>query len=151
MGINDWVNGVYVDDPWDDRPLREDLTEDLRCFGSAYSNMIYSIHNHYPDAEIWCCTLSTTYMSSNRSFIFPCRFSKGNLFRARDLENYNHLIKQTASHYCKVIDLYDCKVPYDTIDGTHPNADGMKTIAEVIVNCLADDNPEIHTELLRSV
>ena len=32
-----------------------------------------------------------------------------------------------------LVDLYKYNTPYDTIDGTHPNTNGMKTLAELII------------------
>lgn len=50
------------------------------------------------------------------------------------LEAYNDIIRKAAlKNGCYVVDIYGCSNPYDTIDGTHPNADGMKTISNNII------------------
>ena len=67
-------------------------------------------------------------MSSNPSFSFPYEYG------GTHIEKYNQIIKDTAeTHKCKVIDLYSYHIPYDSIDGSHPNADGMNTLATLII------------------
>lgn len=125
LGTNDWAFGAaehYTD---------YILTEDFHCnsFDFAYSTMLSKIKANYPDAEIWCCTLNTTFMSSNSSFKFPYEYGE-----MQHIEEYNQIIKDTASQYqCKVINLYDYHLPYDSIDGSHPNADGMNTLAMMMI------------------
>lgn len=36
-------------------------------------------------------------------------------------------------HNCKLIDLYSYHTPYDSMDGTHPTAAGMKTLATMMI------------------
>ena len=79
LGTNDWAFGAdkyYTDKVLDD---------DFHCtsFDFAYSTMIGKIKSNYPDAEIWCCTLNTTFMSSNPSFTFPYKYSGSHI------EEYN--------------------------------------------------------------
>lgn len=129
LGINDWANGV---------PLVSNETRVIgptcdSCFSDAYEIMIDKLQANYPEAELWCCTLNTTYMSSNSSFQFPHSYG------GRHIEEYNKIIKFIAAEYdCKVIDLYNYHMPYDSIDGTHPNADGMNTLATMIIRSMAD-------------
>lgn len=124
LGTNDWAFGAaehYTD---------YILTEDFHCnsFDFAYSTMLSKIKANYPNAEIWCCTLNTTFMSSNPYFKFPYTYG------GTHIEEYNQIIKDTASLYqCKVINLYDYYLPYDSIDGSHPNAQGMNTLATLLI------------------
>lgn len=128
IGVNDWANGVIVDDPFDDRPLREGPTEDLRYFGSAYSHMLFSLHKNYPDAEIWCCTLCETIMPGKPAFKFP------HAYAGVHIEEYNSVIQNVAEVFgCKLIDLYSFHTPYASLDGTHPTEEGMSTIASLII------------------
>ncbi len=124
LGTNDWAKGA------EKHCVDYILTEDFHCqsFDFAYSMLITKLESNYPDSEIWCCTLNTTFMSSNPSFKFPYTYG------GTHIEEYNQIIKDTANmHKCKVIDLYDYHIPYDSIDGSHPNADGMNTLATLMI------------------
>lgn len=129
LGTNDWAFGAntsYVDNI---------LGNDFHCdsFDFAYSQMLSKIRSNYPNAEVWCCTLNTTFMSSNPSFEFPYAPAETHI------EKYNQIIKDTANmHKCKVIDLYNYNTHYDSIDGTHPNADGMNTLATLMIKEMGD-------------
>ena len=124
LGTNDWAFGAdkfYVDNVLDDV---------FHCvsFDFAYSQMLLKIKRNYPDAEIWCCTLNTTFISANPSFKFPYKYG------GTHIEEYNQIIKETVDmNNCKIIDLYSYHIPYDSIDGSHPNADGMNTLATLMI------------------
>lgn len=123
LGINDWANGVELDGTIF---LADELN--MQYFSAAYETMLGKIKTNYPDAEILCCTLNTTFMSSNSSFAFPYTYG------GKHIEEYNRIIMNTANIYsCKVIDLYGYHLPYDTIDGTHPNAQGMNILATMMI------------------
>lgn len=122
FGFNDWAGGVEIDCEGSDDMLLQPLCE---MFSHAYSYMIQSIERNYPNAEIYCCTLNTTFIS-NRFFLFPYENS------GIHIEKYNEVIRKIASHGRHLVDLYKCETPYDTIDGSHPNADGMKILAKLI-------------------
>ena len=84
--------------------------------------MLEKLKVNYPYAEIFCCTLCSTYMSGKPSFVFPENYGGINI------EKYNAVIRNAAeSKNCNVIDLYNYHFPYDSIDGSHPNRDGMHT------------------------
>ena len=129
LGFNDWANGVTVQSESGHlQPLDE-------YFDFAYILMIQNLKKNYPDAEIWCCTLNTTFMSDNPSFKFP--YAYGN----NHIEDYNNLIVSVArENGCKVLDLYRYKLPNDTIDGSHPNENGMSTLATLMIRETADEN-----------
>lgn len=123
LGTNDWAFGAELDGT---RFLSDELN--MQYFAAAYETMLEKIKTNYPNAEIWCCTLNTTVMSSNQSFKFPYEYG------GMHIEEYNQIIKNTADMYnCKVIDLYSYHIPYDSIDGSHPNADGMNTLATLMI------------------
>lgn len=129
FGFNDWANGVALDDT---HVFEESL--DYSYFARAYNKMLENVTSNYPNAEIWCCTLNTTYMSTNQRFKFP--YMHGGIH----IEEYNREIKQSANNYnCKIADLYKYNTPYDTIDGLHPNADGMNTLATLVIKEMATD------------
>lgn len=126
IGTNDWAFGAELDGT---RLLTDELN--MQYFAAAYETMLGKIKTNYPNAEIWCCTLNTTFMSSNPSFNFPYKYG------GTHIEEYNKIIKNTADiNNCKIIDLYSYHIPYDSIDGSHPNADGMNTLATLIIRSI---------------
>lgn len=150
IGTNDWARAVQPEIKivgWrnentstSDDPLTQKTIEPKVCgstdetvFSIAYSEMIRKIAHNYPNAEIWCCTLNTTFMSNNPTFKFPFAY------QGEHIETYNKIIvsqKSPVSSRVQIIDLYSCHTPYDSIDGSHPTAEGMKTIASLIINLI---------------
>lgn len=123
LGTNDWAFGANTGN--DTRLLDED---DNELFNLAYNNMLKKLKTNYPHSEIWCCTLSETFMSKNPDFTFPHKYS------GTHIEEYNEIIRNVSfSNKCKLIDLYRCRMPYDSIDGTHPTSKGMSTIATAVI------------------
>lgn len=133
LGTNDWVNGISTLEYWENSGDYDNwagtmLLPNELCFDVAYEYMIEKLQGNYPESEIWCCTLNTSFMSANPSFKFPYKYG------GTHIEEYNQIIKDTADmHNCKVIDLYSYHIPYDSIDGSHPNADGMNTLATLMI------------------
>lgn len=133
LGTNDWANGIPTLEYWENSEDYENwlgtmLLPNEECFDIAYDQMLTKLRANYPNAEIWCCTLNTTFMSSNPSFKFPYKYG------GTHIEEYNQIIKDTADmNNCKIIDLYSYHIPYDSIDGSHPNADGMNTLATLMI------------------
>lgn len=128
MGTNDWAFGARLDH--DTCLLGIDERE---YFGSAYAVMLEKLRKNYPDAELWCCTLSSTYMSSNSDFTFP------EIYYGSDITYYNHEIRENAEKYgCRLIDLFKNRIPYNSIDGTHTNAEGMNTLAIQVIRAMCD-------------
>lgn len=128
LGTNDWAFGAKTGDI-DCSILGED---DNEIFALAYEAMLTKIKFNYPQSEIWCCTLCETYMSKHPDFSFPHEYA------GIHIEDYNEIIRNVVSrNKCKLIDLYSYKMPYDSIDGTHPNNSGMNTIATMITREMA--------------
>lgn len=133
LGTNDWANGIPTLEYWENSRDYENwlgtmLLPNEECFDVAYDQMLTKLRANYPNAEIWCCTLNITFVSSNSSFKFPYKYG------GTHIEEYNQIIKDTADmNNCKIIDLYSYHIPYDSIDGSHPNADGMNTLATLII------------------
>lgn len=131
IGFNDWANGVDLEQ---ENNGCCQLLFPCNIFFDAYSGLVFELKNEYPNAEIICCTLNPTYMSSNHLFAFP--YDRAGIH----IEKYNEKIKQSAKCYeCNLIDLYSYNKSNDTIDGSHPNVDGMNTIASLICYAMADD------------
>jgi hypothetical protein len=123
MGINDWGAGV--------NPELAEAGD--ASFSLAYARMLSQLKRNYPQAEIWCCTLAKTCMATNPNFRFPENYSG---FHIRE---YNHQIVNAAlaADLC-VADLFSQEIPFDTLDGTHPTAKGMDTLAMLMVRQMAD-------------
>lgn len=123
LGTNDWAVGAKIGDGV---PLyQEDRHE---CFSSAYDLMLKKLKTNYPMAEIWCCTISETFISSKPSFQFPYKYA------GTHIEMYNDVIRSTARRNdCRLIDLYGFHMPYDSIDGAHPTRAGMEAIATEVI------------------
>lgn len=131
LGYNDWAKGMRLSS--DAEPF--DGKYNCAFFDFAYGEMLSKLRRNYPHAEIWCCTLGTTFMSSAPSFKFPYEYG------GTHIEKFNKMIKAAAaSYHCKLIDLYEYHMPYDAIDGSHPNAEGMKTLAAMVIKSLGGSN-----------
>ncbi len=131
LGTNDWAYGVQVKQ---ETYLLEEDMYDYEVFEIAYESMIKKIKYNYPGSEIWCCTLSETYMKNDDRFKFPYKYA-GN-----HIEEYNDVICKITQHEkCKLVDLYSNHMPYDSIDGSHPTADGMMTIATEVIKEIKND------------
>ena len=123
LGTNDWGAGVKIVD--------EKNPDDLTVFYNAYREMLCKLKMNYPEAIICCLTLATSFCSRRKDFEFPY-YSGG-----WHIAEYCNLIKRCADeNQCLIIDLFNCMEPYDTIDGFHPNSDGMKTITDAVLKSL---------------
>lgn len=132
LGTNDWAFGANTGN--DTCILGED---DNELFDLAYNNMLKKLKTNYPHSEIWCCTLSETFMSKNPDFTFPHKYS------GTHIEEYNEIIRNASfSNKCKLIDLYRCRMPYDSIDGTHPTSKGMSTIATAVIREMTGEDAD---------
>ena len=124
LGINDWGYGV---------PMRQDYESEAGAksiFAPAYEIMIKKLKENYPDAEIWCFTLPTSVWRANEQFRFPLRRY------GKHINDFCEVIREIALKYsCRVIDLYQGE-PHDTIDGYHPNREGMITLADYVISIL---------------
>lgn len=124
MGLNDWGGGMKLID--------EGFEGELHTFPVAYSTMLEKLKSRYPSAEIWCIALPLSYKSNDRDFTAP-RTRYGT-----HICEYNDTICGVAQAAgCKAINIYNPDLPYDTIDGYHPNISGMETIAKAILDGLA--------------
>lgn len=114
MGANDWGFGFLPEE-----------------FEGEYRRMLHLLKTAYPEAEIWCSTLPEgKVVNEEEQFFFDMdsRISK---------RVYSDIIKRAAmeSEVC-LVDLYGCGWEYDSLDGVHPNKEGMKALAEMWINCI---------------
>lgn len=120
LGLNDFG--------WAMRPTPAAGENDLAVFSVAYETMLRKIKANYPRAEIWCLTLPVGCWSANPGFE-PLMIRGG-----WHLEDYCRVIRDCAvGGGCKLLDIYCPQAPYDTIDGYHPTALGMQTIAQAVL------------------
>ena len=123
LGTNDWGAGIKLAD--DNNP------QDFSVFCNAYRQMLEKIIANYPNAEIWCFTLATGYCSQRKDFVFPFYCGRWHI------AEYCEIIRKLSKEYgCKLIELFKNTSSYDTIDGFHPNKDGMSTIANRVLENL---------------
>lgn len=126
LGTNDWAFGAKTGN--DTRILGEDSNE---LFDEAYDSMLKKLKSNYPESEIWCCTLCETHISKRPDFQFSHKYA------GTHIEEYNEIIsKVVRRHNCKLVDLYDYRMSYDSIDGSHPTNAGMNTIATMIIRSI---------------
>lgn len=126
LGTNDWAFGAKLGN----EPYILDV-DDNEIFGLAYDNMLQKIRKNYPQSEIWCCTLCETFISRRPEFRFPHKYA------GTHIEEYNDLIRNVVwKNKCNLIDLYHFEMSYDSIDGSHPNANGMNTLAKMMISAI---------------
>lgn len=90
--------------------------------------MLKKLKKNYPNSEIWCCTLSETYMSRYANFKFPYEYA------GIHIDKYNDIICNVCwTNECKLVDLYHFKIVYDSLDGSHPTKAGMNIIATAMI------------------
>ena len=125
MGTND--RGWGVPPTPDDAAVKEDMA----VFSVAYSHMLEKLHKNYPQAEIWCFTLSRCTRRNSAEISIP------DYFRGHHMDEYCNVIRACAEAYgCRLIDLCRAAAPYATVDDLHPNAEGMKTLADAVIRQL---------------
>lgn len=128
LGLNDFGWGMRVDPV----PGENGLT----VFSVAYETMLRKLRENYPEAEIWCLTLPYSHWSRQPDFEPP-------LIRAGwHRKDYCRAIRECAEKTgCKTVDICHPDAPYDTIDGYHPTAEGMRTIADAVLKEIGANDP----------
>lgn len=118
MGMNDRGVGVRL------RPSCEAEDNDPTFFSEAYSAMLCKLKANYPQSDIWCLTLPLGSLDG---------YAQSDAAR-RKTEEYSKVIAECAARNgCRLIDI--CRMePYESIDGLHPTAVGMKQIAEAVLS-----------------
>lgn len=121
MGTNDWGAGMRT-------TTNYVKSSDLSCFPIAYRLMLEKIKANYPAALLVCMTPARTICSRESAFVFS------DAPGGRCLNEYCDAILTMAQEMgCLAIDLSKLEYPCDTIDGFHPNAKGMQTIANAVI------------------
>ena len=121
LGTNDWYNGASPECNIDIQILKD------QSFRYAFNNMLTKLKRNYPEAEIWCCTLSISDVGESAEG-FP--YERMGVH----MKVYCDIIKELANENgCRVIDIYSHLVPYDTVDGFHPSGKGMEALARIVI------------------
>ena len=139
LGTNDWGFGVRPDMERDgyydgDEDIADGITDTV--FSAAYATMLGKLRGNYPDAEIWCCTLGTTFIPDYPEFVFPP------VCEGVHIETFNDIIRHAVEDEggkVRLIDFYGFHTPYASIDGTHPNAEGMECLADMVIRSMTGE------------
>ena len=120
MGINDWGCGIQPE------AKSEADTRDPYVFSTAYGMMLSKLKENHPLADIVCLTLPVSLYKKGEAF--PFRYG------GIHIEEYCGVIRRVAlEHGCRIADLYAFAEPYSTVDGFHPDAKGMETLAQAVI------------------
>lgn len=117
-------------------------------FQEAFTDMLQNIRAIAPNAEIRCLTLIPGRLDKklNNTFCYH--------LRGISIDAYNEAIKRAVSKIdnAKVLDIRALGYDYASIDGTHPNKDGMAHIAALAIAAHTQDNSALkdYPEYLRS-
>lgn len=126
LGWNDWAYGVKTE------PEGQEAGD--TCFSLAYGLMLSRLRKNYPQAEIWCCTMPKSCMDAELGMVFPEAYGGVNI------REYNHhIVNEAQAANCCVADLFSQEIPFDSLDGSHPTAKGMDTLAMLMVRQMADE------------
>ncbi|NLL77684.1 MAG: SGNH/GDSL hydrolase family protein [Clostridiales bacterium] len=131
MGANDLLNNISLGS-YDGVSAVEE--GNIETFSEAYALMLDKMKAWYPDAEIYCSTIAEVSRWNDVGEKFP--FVNAHGTTAGD---YNAWITSIAQKKeVKLIDVYNCGITYEnaqeyTSDGTHPNVEGAKLIADKIM------------------
>lgn len=107
-----------------------------QLFGRAYRQMLQHIHAVAPNALVYCVTLLPGRTRGIDHSQFTYRL------RSIHLDAYNEAIREAArTEGCRIADVREFARDYDSLEGTHPTALGMRQFASMVVRAmqLADE------------
>ena len=146
LGFIDWANAVPLYSEKGRRDLKtvvrnlfygkkeQEIRETFPpTFFEAYESILKQIKRNYPSAELWCCTLAATCMRDNPRWLFPYDYA------GVHITYYNEVIRNLAQRYAAgIIDFAASNIRVESVDGSHPTARGMQTLAAIVTNTLID-------------
>lgn len=98
-------------------------------FARAYAAMLANVRAACPGADVRCCTVPDGRLAGCAAPTFASNL------RGIPLASYNDAIRAVAPACgCAVLDLAGFGLDYESVDGTHPTARGMRQIAELVVS-----------------
>lgn len=93
-------------------------------FAEDYDAMLERLRGLYPKAQVTCGTLLAGYLGDSP-------FRQFAHFQKR-LEPYNQGIREAVkAHDCRLADMAALGKEYASMDGLHPNGEGMRQLAEL--------------------
>ena len=102
------------------------------CFYDCYRRMLRQVKTNYPTAKIVCATLMRGYVRGAEDSPFPEKYA------GVPFEAYNDAIRSAVlKEGVMLADLAASGSRYETLDGTHPTANGHVTLASGWIHCLA--------------
>ena len=122
-GTNDWSRSVAFEgkDPYDST-----------SFVGGYRYLVRKLKTTYPSSQILCLSILPRESGIDKTNSKSWTISDANM----------KISSICLDLSCRFVDLHDCgmlnKTDDYTFDGLHPNAQGMKLIAQCIVDQLAD-------------
>ena len=129
IGFNDFGNGIKISRQKSGLFRKADLS----YFEEAYKLMIDRIKKLYPKAIVICGTLLRSKLRYDPNWEFPEKYA------GIPFEKYNNAIRKIAKKekvFLADVSTYEDR--YETLDGSHPTAEGHKTIADAWIKSLAE-------------
>lgn len=100
-------------------------------FEEAYRAMLRNVHIVAPGAEIWCVDLCPGSVEGRLGVRFKYRI------RSMSLDAYNEAISRAASaEGAHLADVRALGLSYDSVDGAHPTAAGMRQLAGMVLRVM---------------
>ncbi|WP_454939953.1 SGNH/GDSL hydrolase family protein [Evtepia sp.] len=106
---------------------------ELDKFQRDYTEMLDSLKKFHPNAQIWAGTLTVGKEPAGPYYLDPVALEKRG--------EYNDIIRQcvaAAGDRVHLVDLSPVEGVYETVNGTHPNKQGMITFAEAWYKVMKD-------------
>lgn len=96
-------------------------------FEEAYRIMLHRIKEQYPHTEIWCATLPEGKEPQGQTFF--------NIDSTISKRVYSEIIRENVRKaQVSIADLASSGIEYATVDGVHPNKEGMRTLAQMWIS-----------------
>ena len=126
IGTNDWLNGV----PLKSGQIKQFSGFPELVFETAYRLMLKRIRHNYPFAEVCCISINQGYIKDDRSYVFP-----ESIYGCGYME-FNDVIHNEAEAVgARFLNVASLGRAYESVDGVHPDREGMRTLSELIYNC----------------
>ena len=135
LGFNDFgydvpVSQKVVEKINSSAQIHRNQEANVDLFEDGYDRMTKKLRTCYPSAVIICGTLMRTKIKDH-NWDFP-DYSYGGSF-----ESYNDVIRSMArKNGCYLADISLSEERYETLDGSHPTAQGHITFAQAWISCL---------------
>lgn len=136
MGTNDFLDAVPLGSNDGTQCVEEG---DIDNFSDAYCLMLDKLAAYYPNAEIFCCSLTPVGKEDTENSFVVYTNALG-----LSSEDYSRQIETiAAAKGCAVIDLQHCGITMDNIrqylsDRVHLNPEGMKLVRDAVEAAISD-------------